>query len=86
MPLNNTIADEENWAGDSTGRAEALQVIKLARPNVFLPANVFSIDGPLWDEFSLIIDGEKTAQQALDEAAPDMQSSLDRAWSTWDEI
>jgi multiple sugar transport system substrate-binding protein len=86
MPLNNTVADEENWAGDSPGRAEALQVIKLARPNIFLPANIFSIDGPLWDEFSLIIDGEKTAQQALDEAAPDMQNSLDRAWSTWEEI
>jgi multiple sugar transport system substrate-binding protein len=86
MPLNNTIADEENWAGDSPGRAEALQVIKLARPAIFLPANIFSIDGPLWDEFGLIIDGEKTAQQALDEAAPDIQSNLDRAWSTWEEI
>ncbi len=86
MPLNNTVADEENWAGDSPGRAEALEVGKLARPAIFLPANIFSIDGPLWDEFGLIIDGEKTAQQALDEAAPDMQQSLDRAWSTWEEI
>ena len=86
MPLNNSIADEENWAGDSPGRAEALQVIKLARPNIFLPANIFSLDGPLWDEFGLIIDGEKTAQQALDEAAPDIQNNLDRAWSTWEEI
>lgn len=86
QPLDSAVAEETGWAGESAGRADALQVVKLARPNIFLPANIFSLDGPLWDAFGLIVEGEKTAQQALDEAAPDMQDSLDRAWETWEEI
>jgi multiple sugar transport system substrate-binding protein len=86
QPLDSVIAEEMDWAGDSPGRAEALQVSQLARPNIFLPANIFSLDSPLWDSFSLIVEGDQTAQQALDEAAPAMQESLDRAWITWEEI
>jgi multiple sugar transport system substrate-binding protein len=86
MPLSVTVAEETGWAGDSPGRKEALEVMKLARPGIFLPANIFSIDPPLWDAFALIVEGESTAQQALDEAAPPMQQNLDRAWQTWNEI
>lgn len=86
MPLDSAVAEETNWAGDSEGRAEIVQVVKLARPNIFLPANIFSLDSELWDSFGLIVEGEKTAQEALDEAAPAMQESLDRAWVTWEDI
>ena len=80
------VGTEGNRLRAQTGQMPLNKVIKLARPAIVLPANIFSIDGPLWDEFGLIIDGEKTAQQALDEAAPDIQNNLDRAWSTWEEI
>ena len=86
MPLDSTVADEVGWAGDSPGRAEALDVIKLARPGILLPANIFSIDPPLWDAFSLMVEDGKPAQEGLDEAAPDMQQNLDRAWTTWEQI
>jgi multiple sugar transport system substrate-binding protein len=86
MPLDATVADETDWAGNSAGRAEALQVIKLARPNIFLPSNIFEITSPLWDVFALVVEGEKTAQEALNEAAPEMQQILDRAWETWEDI
>lgn len=86
QPLDSSVAEETGWANGSSGRADALQVVELARPNIFLPANVFSIDPPLWDAFALMIEGEKTAQQALDEAAPDMQANLDRGWESWEEI
>jgi multiple sugar transport system substrate-binding protein len=86
MPLNVTVAEQTGWAGDSPGRKEALEVMKLARPGIFLPANVFSIDPPLWDAFALIVEGDSTAQQAIDEAAPQMQQNLDRGWQTWNEI
>jgi ABC-type glycerol-3-phosphate transport system substrate-binding protein len=86
MPLDSAVAEETNWAGDSEGRAEIVEVVKLARPNIFLPANIFSLDSELWDSFGLIVEGEKTAQEALDEAAPAMQESLDRAWVTWEDI
>jgi multiple sugar transport system substrate-binding protein len=86
MPLDSTVAQATNWAGDSAGRAEALQVMSLARPGIFLPANIFSIDGPLWDAFGAMQEGDKSAKDALDEAASKMQQNLDRAWQTWDQI
>jgi multiple sugar transport system substrate-binding protein len=86
IPLDTTVAEETNWAGDSAGRADILEVVKLARPNIFLPANIFSIDSALWDSFGLIIEENQTAQQALDESAPAMQEALDRAWETWEQI
>ncbi len=86
MPLDSSVAESTNWAGDSPGRAEALQVMQLARPGIFLPANIFTIDGPLWDSWGAVLDGDKTAAQALDEAAQQIQQNLDRAWQTWDEI
>src|SRR5262249_36520724 len=71
---------------DDPGRQEALQVLKLAHPGIFLPANIFSIDPPLWDAFGAVLDGDQTTQAALDGAAQKMQSNLDRAWTTWNEI
>jgi multiple sugar transport system substrate-binding protein len=86
MPLNTQMADQLDWAGDSPGRQEALQVLKLAHPGIFLPADIFTIDPPLWDAWGAIMDGDKTTQQALDDAAQQMQQNLDRAWTTWNEI
>jgi multiple sugar transport system substrate-binding protein len=86
QPLNNAIAEEEDWAGDSPGRADALEVAKLARPNIFLPAGIFTLDGPLWDAFSLMVEENMSAQEAMDQAAADIQSNLDRAWSTYEQI
>jgi multiple sugar transport system substrate-binding protein len=86
LPLDTSVAEETGWVGDSQGRAEILEVVKLARPAIFLPANIFSIDPPLWDLFGLIIEGDRTAQQAMDEAAPVMQDNLDRSWESWEQI
>lgn len=86
QPLNNAIAEEEDWAGDSSGRADVLEVANLARPNIFLPANIFTLDGPLWDAFALMVEEDMPAQEALDQAASDIQSNLDRAWSTYEQI
>ena len=86
IPLDTSVAEETNWAGDNPGRADILEVVKLARPNIFLPANIFSLDSALWDSFGLIIEENQTAQEALDEAAPAMQEALDRAWETWEQI
>jgi hypothetical protein len=59
--------------------------MELARPPVFVPG-YWDVTDPLWDTFALIVEGERTAQQGLDEAAPDMQETLDRSWQTWDDI
>jgi len=86
QPLDATVAEETDWAGDSEGRAQAVEISKLARPVLFLPAGIFSIDGPIWDAFGAIVEGDLTTQEALDEAAPAMQQNLDRAWETWEQI
>jgi multiple sugar transport system substrate-binding protein len=85
VPLDNAIADEVNWAGNNPGRKQFLDVIKLARPGVFVPG-FWDVTTPLNDAFNAIVEGNKTAKEALDEAAPQMQESLNKAWETWEQI
>jgi multiple sugar transport system substrate-binding protein len=85
VSLDLTVAEELDWAGKSEGRQEALEVMALAHPGIFV-AGYWDVTDPLWDEFSLVVEGDKTAQEALDEVAPEMQESLDRAWQTWEDI
>jgi multiple sugar transport system substrate-binding protein len=85
LPLDLEIAQQTGWAATNDGRREAIDVIGLARPPVFVPG-YWDVTDPLWDTFALIVQGDQTAQQGLDEAAPDMQETLDRSWQTWDDI
>jgi multiple sugar transport system substrate-binding protein len=84
LPLDSTVAEETSWTGPSEGRRDTLEVVKLAKGEPFVPG-FWDVTDPLWDSFALIVEGEMTAQQALDEAAPNMQDRLDRAWQTWEE-
>ncbi len=84
LPLDSTVAQETDWAGQSEGRLETLEVVKLAQDETFVPG-FWDVTAPLWDSFALVVEDEMTAQEALDEAAPKMQESLDRAWQTWEE-
>jgi multiple sugar transport system substrate-binding protein len=85
VSLDLTVADELGWAQESPGRQEALQVMGLAQPTIFVPG-YWDVTDPLWDSFALVVEGEMTAQEALDDVAPEMQDSLDRAWQTWEDI
>ena len=85
VPLDLTVAEELGWAGESAGRREALEVMGLAHPDIFVPG-YWDVTDPLWDSFALVVEGDMTAQEALDEVAPEMQESLDRAWQTWEDI
>ncbi len=79
FPVSTKVAEELNWANNVPGRLEALEVLKHARPNVYIP-NRWDVAGPLFDAFGYIVSKEKTAKAALDEAAPAMQENLDKAW------
>lgn len=82
MPISSKIAEETNWTKGIKGREEALQVVVHARPAVFIP-NRWDTIGAVWEAFDAIVGG-KSAQQALDDAAPKVQQDLDKAWKDWD--
>lgn len=85
LPLDMTLADKENWAGQNEGRREVLEATQLARGTIFVPG-FWDVTAPLGDALNLVIEGEMTAKEALDEAAPAMQDTLDKAWETWESI
>jgi multiple sugar transport system substrate-binding protein len=83
IPLDLSIAEEINWAGGIPGREDGLQVLSHARPLVFVP-NRWDVAGPYYDAWGFVLAGEKTAQEALDDAAPAIQENLDKAWRDWE--
>ncbi|HEU4354020.1 MAG TPA: sugar ABC transporter substrate-binding protein [Actinomycetota bacterium] len=84
IPLDLAVADEVNWAGDIPGRQDGLEILSHARPLVFVP-NRWDVAGPYYDAWGFVLGGEKTAQEALDDAAPAIQENLDKAWKDWEE-
>jgi ABC-type glycerol-3-phosphate transport system substrate-binding protein len=85
MPLSTEVAQQMNWADDTPGRQDALQILPHSRPKIFFPGVFWNVYGPIYDAFAEIIGGEKTAQQALDDVAPAIQDNLDHAWERWNQ-
>lgn len=83
IPLDNAVAEEVDWAQGIPGRSDALEVLSHARPSVFIP-NKWDAWGPFYDAWDYMVSGEKTAQQALNDAAPAIQENLDKAWEVWE--
>jgi ABC-type glycerol-3-phosphate transport system substrate-binding protein len=84
LPLDTEVAKELDWAGGDPGRQEGLEVLQHARQGVFVP-NRWDTFGPIFDAYGLIVGGDMSAQEALDEAAPAIQENLDQAWEAWEE-
>ena len=84
IPIDNTLAEAVDWANGIPGREDILEVLSNARPPIFIP-NKWDTFGPFFDAWSYTLDGEKTPQEALDDAAAAIQENLDRAWENWDE-
>jgi multiple sugar transport system substrate-binding protein len=83
IPLDLSVAEEINWAAGIPGRQDGLEVLSHARPLVFVP-NRWDVAGPYYDAWDFVLAGEKTAQEALDDAAPAIQENLDKAWRDWE--
>ena len=83
IPLDTAVAEEVDWTQGIPGREEGLEVLKHARPSIWIP-NKWDAWGPFYDAWGLMVGGEETAQQALDEAAPKIQDNLDEAWEVWE--
>ena len=84
MPLDLATADEVNWAGGIPGREDGLEVLSHARTAIFVP-NRGDVMGPFDDAWGFVLAGEKSAQEALDDANPAIQENLDKAWEDWEE-
>ncbi|MFB3738772.1 MAG: ABC transporter substrate-binding protein [Candidatus Velamenicoccus archaeovorus] len=82
IPLDLAIADEVDWARGIPGREDGLEVLSHARSAIFIP-NRWDVIGPYYDAWGFVLGGEKTAQEALDDAAPAIQENLDKAWEAW---
>lgn len=84
IPIDNLVAEEVDWAQGIPGRLDILEVLSHSRPPIFIP-NKWDVLGPLFDAWGYATGGEKTAQEAMDDAAQATQENLDNAWETWDE-
>jgi multiple sugar transport system substrate-binding protein len=86
IPISSDLAQQLNWArsGEAAGRAEGMQVVRLARPSVFIP-DQWDVVAPLFDGFNTMVNGTP-ARTVLAQAAPQVQANLTTAWSNWDRI
>jgi multiple sugar transport system substrate-binding protein len=84
MPLNLQTAQDVNWANGVPGREDGLEILAHARPLVFVPDR-WDVVGPYYDAWDLVLGGDKTAQEAMDDATPAIQENLDNAWQDWEE-
>jgi multiple sugar transport system substrate-binding protein len=85
IPLDLAIADEVEWAKGIPGRQDGLEVLSHARPRLFIPNRGDVSEGPFYDAWGLVLSGEATAQEALDDAAVAIQENLDKEWADWEE-
>jgi multiple sugar transport system substrate-binding protein len=84
IPLDLAVAEEVDWAAGIPGREDGLEILSNARPMVFVP-NRWDVAAPYYDAWGFVLAGEKSSQQALDDAAPAMQENLDSEWEAWEE-
>ncbi len=84
FPLDSKAAIATNWADDSPGRKDFLEVFKLSGPDIFVPQMWDKVYSSLFDGYGAVVDGSQTAQEMLAAAEPTVQHDLDQAWKQWD--
>ena len=85
FPLDLSVADEMDWAGDSVGRQEMLDVMATGREGIFIPG-VWDVIDPMWDMWDILVEEGGSAQEAFDEAQIYVQENLDESWATYESI
>ncbi len=83
IPISTALADSMNWADDTPGRQEALQLLQHARGFVFIP-NGSETYGPIFDAEDNIFNDPSQAKAQLDGVAGAIQTNLDKAWASWE--
>jgi multiple sugar transport system substrate-binding protein len=83
MPLNMELA--EQWIENSEGRRQAYDAIAHASENLFVPG-YWEATELVWDVWTRLLEEGVSARDALNEAAPMMQETLDLTWETFDSV
>ncbi len=84
IPLDLAIAEEVDWAGGVPGREDGLEVLSHARSLLFVP-NRWDVIDPFYNAWGLVLDGDRSAQEALDAVLPAIQQNLDKEWEDYEE-
>lgn len=84
IPLDLAIAEEIDWAGGVPGREDGLEVLSHARSLLFVP-NRWDVIDPFYNAWGLVLDGDRSAQEALDAVLPAIQQNLDKEWEDYEE-
>jgi multiple sugar transport system substrate-binding protein len=84
FPLDSTAAVATNWADDSPGKKDFLEVFKLAGPDIFVPSMWDKVYATLFDGFGAVADKSMTSEQMLADAEPKVQHDLEQSWKAWD--
>jgi ABC-type glycerol-3-phosphate transport system substrate-binding protein len=84
MPLDSKVADRLNWANGIPGRLDGLEVASHGTTGNFFLPNMYDALGPWYDAMAAIINGDMTAQQAMDDAVPKVEQDLAKVWEAWD--
>ena len=82
MPLDSAVAEELNWAQDIPGRLDALEIVPHARSLVFVPQWPYD---PMFDAVNVMMSGERSAEDALNDVAGAVQDEVDAAWEWWED-
>jgi multiple sugar transport system substrate-binding protein len=82
LPLSIAVAEELDWAQGIPGRVDGLEIASHARPDIFVPGYPW---GPLDEAIALMSGGERSAEDALNDAAGQAQDELDELWEDWEE-
>ncbi len=87
-PLATSVAKELEYGKDDPIKQQYFQVLQQARPQVFVPGDLFP-DG-IWDKEEiyrkLTTGGETDVKALLDAEAEKAQAALDTAWQEWEKL
>lgn len=84
-PLSQKVAEQVGYGKDDPVKAEYLQVLKAAKPQVFVPPGVEAAD---WAELmrQMTVEKKTDAKPLLDAMADKVQKQLDQVWQRWDKL
>lgn len=84
-PLNFRIADQEGYGAGDPIKTQYLEVLRNAKPQVFVPPGVDS-----WDPAEVIrlmtVEGQTDARPIFDQLAGVVQQETDEAWQKWEQL